>query len=129
MKAHRLSEVYLAETGFILCRDPDTVRAPDCAFIQSGRLPEIDGVTGYIPIAPDLAVEVVSPNDRLTEINEKTQQWLNFGIRVVVVIDPRKSLVKVIRPGCPPMILKRDDILTLPDIVAGWSLDLSELLS
>lgn len=127
VKAHHLGEVYLAETGFILNREPDTVRAPDFAFIRKARLAEIEGVTGYIPIPPDLAMEVISPTDRYTEVNQKTQDWLLFGVRVVIVINPRNQETAVHRPDVTPVILNADATLELPEIVPGWSMALGEL--
>lgn len=124
---HRLGEVYQAETGFILSSNPDTVRAPDFAFIRSERLSEIEGVTGYIPIPPDLVVEVISPSDRYTEVDKKTQAWLNFGVRVVVVINPRTQQTKVYRPQAEALVLNRGETLELSEIVLGWSLDLNTL--
>jgi Uma2 family endonuclease len=127
VKAHRLGEVYLAETGFVLNRGPDTVRAPDFAFIHKQRLAEIEGLTGYIPIPPDLAVEVISPDDRYIEVNQNTQDWLNFGVRAVVVINPRTEETTVHRPQGRPLVLNSDATLELPEIVPGWSLALREL--
>lgn len=127
VKAHRLGEVYLAETGFILSRGPDTVRAPDFAFIHKERLAEIEGVTGYIPIPPDLAVEVISANDRYTEVNQKIQDWLQFGVRAVVVINPRNQETTVHRSRATSLILNADATLELPEIVPGWSMVLREL--
>jgi len=71
IKANRLGRVYAAETGFKISSDPDTVRAPDAAFVSRERLEEIGPVRGYRPGAPDLAVEVVSPNDTHAEVTGK----------------------------------------------------------
>jgi Uma2 family endonuclease len=127
IELHDLGEVYMAETGFILRRNPDTVRAPDCAFVATERLAEIEGVKGYIPIAPDLAVEVISPNDRYSEVDRKVQDWLAFGVRTVVVINPRTQLTTVYHPNCEPVILNRDETLELPEVAPGWSFALREL--
>ena len=71
VRANKLGKVYAAETGFKLSSDPDTVRAPDVAFISQRRLDEIGPVQGYWPGAPDLAVEVISLNNLYTEVSEK----------------------------------------------------------
>src|SRR5919206_2667519 len=63
VRTHGLGEVLAAETGFLLARDPDLVRAPDVAFVSRERVAAAGEVAGYCPGAPDLAVEVVSPND------------------------------------------------------------------
>ena len=63
VRQHDLGVVYAAETGFLLSRDPDTVRAPDVAFVNKVRLAEVDDDSGFMPLAPDLVAEVLSPND------------------------------------------------------------------
>lgn len=85
--ANRLGQVFAAETGFILARNPDTVRAPDVAFVRRGRL-ETGLPTGYFPGPPDLAVEVLSPDDRPAAVAAKTADWLAAGTRLVWVVDP-----------------------------------------
>ena len=71
VRANDLGEVFAAETGFILRRDPDTVRAPDAAFVDRERLPAGELPPGYLEMVPDLAVEVVSPGDSAREVLEK----------------------------------------------------------
>src|SRR5712692_7326151 len=83
--------VYAAETGFWISSDPDTVRAPDVAFVSQRRLDELGDVEGYWPGAPDLVVEVISPSDTYTEVEEKVLEWLEAGARMVVVVNPRKA--------------------------------------
>lgn len=91
VEAHRLGAVTAAETGYVLCARPDgreTVRAPDVGFVAAGRLPE--GMPdGYIPFAPDLAVEVISPNDDAEAVQQKVLDYLCFGTRLVWVVYPR----------------------------------------
>lgn len=79
---HNLGEVFAAETGFRLSKDPDTVRAPDVAFVARGRLPEEGLPAGYPEIAPDLVVEVLSPSDAAVE------DWLEAGVKLVWVVYP-----------------------------------------
>ncbi len=79
----RLGDVVAAETGFLLLRNPDHVRAPDCAFIAAGRLPTGSDPIGYAELAPDLVVEVISPGDTATEVQERIDDWLRAGTRVV----------------------------------------------
>ena len=82
--ANRLGSIYAAETGFRLASDPDTVRAPDAAFVSQARLDAVGAVAGYWPGAPDLVVEVVSPGDRYGEVAEKVADWLAAGTQMVV---------------------------------------------
>ena len=83
-----LGETYAAETGFIIDTAPDTVRAPDVSFVARERAEATAEERGFFPGAPDLAVEVISPNDRDSEIREKVSDWLRAGTQMVVVIDP-----------------------------------------
>ena len=86
--ANDLGWAFLAETGFVLRRDPDTVRAPDFAFIRADRWPEEGLPEGYVTIPPDLVLEVVSPGDTATEVREKVDEWLRFGVGAVWVLYP-----------------------------------------
>ena len=97
--AHRLGEVFAAGTGFLLTTTPDTVRAPDVAFVSRERFEATGDLTGYWPGAPDLAAEVVSPNDLYIEVDEKVATWLAHGARMVLVLNPRWRTVAVHRPA------------------------------
>ena len=88
VRNHKLGVVFAAETGFILSRAPDTVRAPDAAFVSADRLPSDGLPDGFLELAPDLVVEVVSPNDRPSEVREKVAEWLEAGTRMVIVLYP-----------------------------------------
>lgn len=127
VEANNLGVVCAAETGFLLSSNPDTVRAPDVAFISRKRAEAIGDVDGYWPGAPDLAVEVVSPNDTYTEVEEKSLEWLAAGTQVVLVLNPRKRTVTVTRSLSDIIILTDKDTLKLEDLVPGWSIQLSEL--
>ncbi len=126
VRANRLGRVTSAETGFKLSSDPDTVRAPDVAFISQKRLDEVGPVQGYWPGAPDLAVEVISPNDLYTEVSEKVAEWLKAGSQIVIVVNPRTQQVLVHVPG-DVNVLEGDDTLDGGDVVPGWQLPIKEL--
>lgn len=126
VEANKLGTVYAAETGFKLTTDPDTVRAPDTAFISQKRLDEVGPVQGYWPGAPDLAVEVVSPNDLYTEVSEKVAEWLKAGSSMVVVVNPRTQQVLVHVPG-DVNVLEGDATLDGGEVVPGWQLPIKEL--
>ncbi len=79
--------IFAAETGFLLARNPDTVRAPDAAYVTSEHAERVGSPAGYWPGAPDLAAEVVSPGDSYTEVHEKALGWLAGGAAVVLVVD------------------------------------------
>ena len=122
-----LGEAFASEIGFRLAIQPDTVRAPDVAFLSNERLLAAGDVAGYFPGSPDLVVEVISPNDRYTEVDEKVSEWLQYGARLVFVVNPRRKVVAVHRPGQPVTFLGIEDTLTADDIVPGWSLAVRDL--
>ena len=125
VRAHGLGRV-VGEVGFRLTTDPDTVRAPDVAFVRRDRLPN-SPVRGYWPGAPDLIVEVISPNDLYTEVDEKVAEWLEHGTPLVFVVNPRRRTVAVHRPRQPVRILGLDDVLDGEDVVPGWTLPVRDL--
>jgi Uma2 family endonuclease len=129
VKTHGLGTVYAAETGFKLSSNPDTVRAPDVAFVSVRHISEAGEPHGYWPGAPDLAVEVVSPEDVYTEVEEKVLEWLEAGTRMVVVVNPRKRAVTVYRSLSDIVVLTNHDILDGGDVVPGWKLPLSDLFA
>lgn len=122
-----LGEVYAAETGFRLSLEPDTVRAPDVSFVARERAEAITDVTGYLPGAPDLAVEVVSPSDRFSAVEEKVWEWLNAGARMVVVLNPRSRTATVYRSRTDIVVLQESEALDGGDVVPGWSVSLREM--
>ena len=122
VEARELGIAGVGDVGFLLAVNPDTVRAPDVCFLRRERIPETGEPTGYWTIPPDLAIEVLSPNDRYTEVAEKVAEWLAFGVRLVLVVDPRPRTVAVHRPNASVRILTEDDTLDGEDVVPGWSL-------
>lgn len=127
--AHDLGVVCAAETGFKLEGDPDTVRAPDVAFIRRERVAAVGEREGFWPGAPDLAVEVVSPGDSSGEVEEKVADWLSAGCRMVVVVNPRKRAVTVHRSRTDFAVLTEDDVLDGGDVVPGWRLPVREIFA
>ncbi|MGH3147736.1 MAG: Uma2 family endonuclease, partial [Rubrobacter sp.] len=97
VRANELGRVYAAETGFKLASDPDTVRAPDAAFVSRERVDKAGRVAGFWPGAPDLAVEVISPCDTHAQVVEKALAWLDAGCRMVLAADPERRTVTVYR--------------------------------
>ena len=122
VRENDLGPVFAAETGFKIASDPDTVRAPDVASVRRERVEEVGEIEGYWPGAPDLAVEVVSPNDLYNEVEEKVADWLEAGAGMVVVVSPRNKTVAVRRPPSEIVVLGGDDTLDGGQTVLGWSL-------
>ena len=107
------------EPGYRLERSPDTVRAPDVAWIAPGRIPP--GTQGYPELAPDLAVEVKSPGNSNPEMAAKARMWLCYGSRAAVTLDPATTSAIVYRPNTEPTMLGEYDTLDLSDIMPGFS--------
>jgi len=120
IRKHALGFASAGDPGFILARDPDTVRAPDLAFIRKERLAANPAGPAFWRGAPDLAVEVVSPNDTLHEVDEKARAWLEAGVTLVWVVNPAWRTVTVYRPGPDPETLSRDDELDGRDVLPGF---------
>lgn len=120
---NQLGEVYPSDTGFVISSTPDTVRAPDVAFVTAARVAD---TPAYFPGAPDLAIEVVSPNDTFREIETKVREYLSAGTRLVIVVEPSLRVAKMrTRHGTAELTI--DDTLTGGDVVPGWSLPLRDL--
>ena len=119
--------VFAAETGFQLTTDPDTVRAPDIAFVRHERMPPPDA-TGYPALAPDLVVEVLSPGDRPGEVLAKVADWLSAGTRLVWVVEPQRHLARVYRYDGSETIVPADGALEGEDVLPGFSCPLASIL-
>ena len=127
IRQHDLGLVFGAETGFRLSRDPDTVRAPDFAFILKQNIPPEEPQEAFWPGAPDLAVEVLSPSDRTGEVDEKMAAWLATGTAVVWVVDPRSQTVTVHQPANRQQAYSTGQILEGEPVVPGFSCSIDEL--
>lgn len=118
--------VVLGEIGFVLARKPDTVRAPDIAFIRAGRV--AGRIPGYVEGAPDLAVEILSPDDRPGYVRDKVAEWLEAGAGAVWVVDPRNRTVTVHGSRRKAMVLGEADVLRGDGALAGFELAVRGLL-
>lgn len=127
VEKHGLGYVCAAETGFTISRNPDTVRAPDAAFVRREAIERQGIVKGYWEGAPDLAVEVISPGDTYREVAEKVDDWLAAGCAMVWVINPRRETVEVHRPDEEPIVLSGADLLEGGDVVEGFRCEVDAL--
>jgi Uma2 family endonuclease len=126
VEAHRLGEVFGQDTGFKIASNPDTVRAPDLAFIASDRLSQIAS-RGYAPVAPDLIAEILSPDDRPGEVTAKIGQWLSAGVRLAWVLDPERRIGHVHRPDGSLSVLDADGALVGETVLPGFRCALKDL--
>lgn len=117
-----------AETGFVLARNPDTVRAADLAFVRNERIPST-GLPrrGFFPGAPDLAIEVLSPGDTVSEVEEKVEEWLTHGAVEVWVVSPRARTVTVHRSATDIRVFTAGEMLESNTLLPGFSCRVSEI--
>ena len=127
VRKHSLGRVLAAETGFKLFSNPDTVRAPDVGFVRQDRIPD-PPPRGFAKFAPDLAVEVLSPDDRPGEVLAKVSDWLNAGTRLVWIIDPDRRTARVHRADGTVALISESGSLEGEDVVPGFSCPLAEVL-
>jgi Uma2 family endonuclease len=127
VKANQLGVVFGAETGFVLERNPDTVLAPDSSFIRGARLNTLPD--GYLEMAPDLVVEVISPSQSRPEMERKATRWLEYGVLEVWLVDAKRRTVDIRRPTGNNQLLREGDDLTGGDIVPGFRISLSRIFS
>ena len=118
---HRLGKVYGSDAGYPLRRSPDTVLSPDVSFIRTERVPQ-DDQSGLMELAPDLAVEVVSPSNTVNEMDDKVAAYLAAGTAVVWVVRPRRRQITVYTPDNVARILSEDDVLDGGDVLPGFTL-------
>jgi len=119
--------VVVTEVGFTLAFGPDTVRAPDIAFIRNDRVPS-PNARGFVTGPPDLAIEVLSPDDRPADVRAKVDEYLARGVALVVVIDPDQKTVRTHGPSAPPATLRAgEDRLDLSNVIPGFSCSLREI--
>ena len=128
VSANKFGRAYSSNTGFLLERDPDYVLAPDAAFVRQERVDAVGEERGYFPGAPDLVVEVISPSDRYADVDDKVKEWLNAGVLMVVVVNPRDCTVQVHTPDTV-VTLTEADTLDGGDVVPGWRLPVADIFA
>ncbi len=129
VRSNGLGTVYSGDPGFLLARAPDTVRGPDLAFVVSDRKEARDRIPGYMPGAPDLAVEIRSPNDRVADVRAKVADYLAAGTRLVWLVDPDTRTVRTYRTLLEPRVLGVADELDGEDVLPGFRVLVEELFA
>ncbi len=128
-EANNLGAVFGAVTGFLVERSPDTVLGVDVAFVKSERLREVEDLVKFVPFAPDLAVEVLSPGNTVDEIDEKIALYFAAGARMVWIVSPKRRTVAVYRSPIELQIVGEDETLDGGDVLPNFRLELSKLFS
>jgi len=127
VKAHGLGTVFPPETGFVVERDPDSVLGVDVAFVSKERMRGVEKLDKFLPFAPDLAVEVLSPRNTVSEMDEKIALYFAAGSRQVWIVKPRRRAVAVYTSPTEVRILGEQDTIEGGDLLPGFELRLSEL--
>ena len=127
LKHNKIGTGYGADTGFILARDPDVVRSPDVAFVRTDRLPPKDQRRAFLELAPDLAVEIVSPSDSSSDVNDKVMQYLKLGVKLVWLVYPSTKSVNVYNPDRTVRILSEEDELDGGEVLPGFRLRIADI--
>jgi Uma2 family endonuclease len=121
VEANGLGEVFDSSAGYVVARNPDTVREPDVSFLCNERLKQQD-LDAFLVGAPDLAVEVLSPGNTAAEMRGKMTDYFDAGCRVVWIVDPLRRSVTIHRPDAHPVFLTEDDPLAERELLPGFSL-------
>jgi len=119
---NQLGIVFAAETGFLIQTDPDTVLAPDVAFVSRARFETIVNEVQYLPLAPELAVEVLSPSDRFARIESKAFTWLDAGTKLVLVVNPDNETIHAYRCRKKIEVFDRSETIDCNEAVSDWML-------
>ena len=128
VKTCKLGKCASSETGFIININPDSVLAPDWAFISSNRVPEKLSEK-FSRVVPDAVLEVRSPSDRPVEVRKKMELWVEAGVRLAWEYNPRTKLMTVYRPDKEPQEIGLDEIVSGEDVIPGFSMTLREMLA
>lgn len=121
-----LGVVFAAETGFRIASEPDTVIAADVSYVAHSRMKGIEEETHFLPLAPDLVVEVISPSDTFTKVESKSFLWLDSGCRLVLLADPKTEMVHAYRARSNIQLYEGDATLDASDVVPGWQVQVAQ---
>jgi Uma2 family endonuclease len=126
VRQHDLGQCYAAETRFIITHNPDTTLGPDWAFIAKERLPKKRGEK-FLDMAPDAVLEVRSPSDRPRQVQEKVEQWLTAGVRIVWELNLKTKILTVHRPSQESHTIGVDGEIDGEDVLPGFRFPLRRL--
>lgn len=125
VRAENTGLAFPPETGFVLFPDRATVRSPDAAFVRHERLPQF--TDRFVPVPPDLAVEVLSPSDRMADALSKVAMYLEAGVRLVWLVDPATRTATIFRPDAAPRSVDSDGTLDGGEVLPGLVIVLAEV--
>lgn len=127
-RARDLGWVFMSSQGFLVARDPDRLLAADGSYVSKDRLPTVPR-RGFVPLAPDFALEVRSPADTWEATLEKGGIWIAHGSQIVWAVDPEAARIAALRPGIPPEILVSTGELNLAPVLPGLTIRLGDVFA
>jgi Uma2 family endonuclease len=126
-RKRKLGKVFVGEPGYIIQRDPDTVRVPDVAFTFTEKLVKYGRTEKFMPYAPDIVVEVVSPSERANDVEQKKELWLAAGCQMVFVVARKTRTVRQYFANGHCNTLTEADTISGGEVLPGWQLDVQEV--
>ncbi len=126
-QVHEQGRVFVGDTGFRLSQEEETVLAPDIAIIRNERLTGAERITGFIPLAPDLVIEILSPSDRVGRVNEKIALYLDGGVQTIWIVDPDRRTVTEHAIDRPDQLLQSGDVLTAGNLSMSFQIRIEEI--
>ncbi|MGI9091182.1 MAG: Uma2 family endonuclease [Gemmatimonadaceae bacterium] len=127
VRENKLGRVFAAETGFILAEG--TVRGIDISFVGNEKIAEFGIPDKFFPVAPDLAIEVISPGNTFGEIQDKIEEYISAGTKLIWIVYPKQKMVQIYRRDNLINILREDDTLDGEDVLPNFKLKLSEIFN
>ena len=127
VRKHKLGKIVVGEVGIYIRRNPDTIRAADAIFISHERLAQRKQKRGFLDVAPELVVEIMSPDDRWLDIDEKLSEYFSIGVRLVWVANPARKVVYAYRSLTDVSEFTEKDSLPGDDVLPGFSVPVSQL--
>ena len=126
-RARKLGKVFVGEVGIFTRRDPDTVRGADVAYLSNERYERLGSKRGFLDVAPDLVVEVLSPHDSAAGLTQKLREYFAIGVRLVWVADPDARAVLAYRSLTDVRELRETDRLSGDDVLPGFEVPVASL--
>jgi Uma2 family endonuclease len=125
IRPRRLGRVVASSAGYVLPNADEDVRAPDCSFVRADRLRRT--TRKFAQLVPDLMFEVVSGSDSVDTLRAKIQEFLRLGTQVGVLVNPMIRTIEIYRPDREAVVLRDGDVLTLPDLLPGWEMEVESI--
>jgi len=127
VEQQKTGKVVTGEVGIYIRRDPDTIRAADVAYISNERLAQRQKKKGYLDVAPEIVVEIMSPDDNWSEVMQKMREYFSIGVKLIWVADPEAKTIYAYRSMTEVREFKMGEALTADEMLAGFSVPVAEL--